>query len=307
MQSMCRSLCRRPQALALGHSFATNFAQSSKGLGMGEIVLFRAMQESLRLTASAPKLVVEEYHGTNHQVVFAGTGTFSRANARCELSDLMVIVYDHQAKDARLTYIQAKSEKRAWGGAGQHLVANLEQWDLLARRPPIRGAPGAFGRASGFYPPIDLLSGSQHSSIGSFVFFLSGHRGVEVYYAAASELQRPACYQKRFGKLVAARDNCACRPDPECLSVFGAVNFGSFLFGLMIGTPILSFGKPVGTSCSWLAGQLKGVAAQAVADGRPSALATELAVLLDPDLESADETPSFGARTLMILGVGGSP
>lgn len=294
----CGRLLRRSNAITLGLAFAQSFATNSAGIGTGEIALFRAMQRSLVSIALPPKLVVEEYHGANHQVTFTGSGTYSRTNARCELSDLLVIVYDRRTKDARLTYIQAKSERSVGssgrGIAGSALVANLEQWDLLARRPPIRGV-------GGFQPPADLLASALLPSIGAFAFFLHGPAGVAVYYCAASLLEMPYAYSTRTGKLTARHDVCRCAPAPECLSAYGNAEFGAFLFGLMIGTPILTSGsrqqKPVAT---WLAAQLRGLAAGAK-DG--AELAGELARLLDPDGANSAQTPNVGATTLLLFGL----
>lgn len=307
----CPSLQQRPNAIALGKTFARSFALNANGLGKGEIVLFRAMQKSLLAIARPPQVVVDEYHGATHQVTFKGSGTYSRTNARCELSDLLVIVYDRQTKDARLTYIQAKSERsvaaHTSGVVGKSLVANLEQWDLLARRPRIAAAPGAWGRQSSFNPPPDLLSSAQLRSIGSFAFFLHGSSGVDIYYAAASELLRPPRCLSRSGKLIVAADMCQCAPIPECLSVYGNAKFGAFLFGLMIGTPILTSGRPTTASFStWLAAQLRGFAPQSAAPVAPAEVANELADLLDPDRGPAASMPSVGARTLLLFGLGAS-
>lgn len=301
MPIRCRSVLRYPSAISLGQAFANSFAATSSGIGKGEIVLFRAMEASLKAVGSHPGVVVEEYHGAHHQVTFTGSGTYSRTNARCELSDLLVIVYDRQAKYARMSYIQAKSERSVPasvnGIAGSLLAANLEQWDLLARRPSIGGV-------GSFKPPLDLLKSALLSSIGSFVFFVHAAGGVAVQYAAASRLTRPSASVKRYGKLIIGPDACHCGPHPECVSVYGNAEFGEFLFGMMIGTPILIRGKPVSPPLGgWLAAQLRGLAAMAVANDPPAALANELADLLDPDRAPAAQTPNVGAATLLLFGM----
>lgn len=257
------------------------------------------MQTSLQASAMPPHAFVEEYHGGGHQVTFKGKGGYSRIKARCELSDLLVVVYDRQTKDARLAYIQAKSERSVpastSGVHGRRLAANLEQWDLLGRRPKITGV----GR---FNPPSDLLSGAQLKSVGSFVFFLHGAQGVDIQYAAASDLTLPPrTYSTSSGTLNVPPDRCQCRPNPECLSVYGSAAFGSFLFGLMIGTPILCSGNPATPSNAWLAAQLRGFAAGAKGGGP---LATELAGLLDPARTDRARSPSVGAATLLLFSVG---
>jgi len=167
----------------------------------------------------------------------------------------------------------------------------------LARRPRINGV----GR---FAPPADLLSSAQLDSVGSFAFFLHGAGGVDIQYAAASYLKRPQRCVSRYGKLIAPPDMCRCGPSPECLSVYGNAAFGAFLFGLMIGTPILLFGNPTTPVCSWLAAQLRGLAAEAVGADRRADLANDLADRLGPGRTLAAQTPNVGATTLLLFGVG---
>jgi len=300
----CGCLHRRQRAVKLGQAFAKSFANNSANVGKGEVALFQAMQKSLLALANPPNVVVEEYHGTQHQVTFTGSGTYSRTNARCELSDLLIVVYDCDSKYARLTYIQAKSERNVpaspCGIAGKHLGANLEQWDLLARRPPIRGV-------GTFKPPSDLLCRALLPSIGSFVFFIHGCASVDIYYCAASWLTMPYPYSTRAGKLTAVGNLCLChhgapipKPPPECVSVYGNAEFGAFLFGMMIGEPILIHGTPQRAGlASWLAAQLRGLAARA---DRKESLAGELADLLAPQGERAQE-PNVGAATLLLFGL----
>lgn len=300
----CLRLLQRCDAVGLGRRFAQSFATNTAGLGNGEVVLFRAMQRSLQSMTNPPRVIVEEYHGSSHQVTFKGTGTYSRTNARCELSDLLVIVYDRQTKDARLSYVQAKSERairpKRSGIAGHLLAANLEQWDLLARRPLVKGV-------GNFAPPKNLLKSAPLASVGSFVFFLHGRRGVEIQYSAASYLSLPHHYRSRYGKLRVAPDQCRCRPAQECLSVYGNSKFGAFLFGLMIGTPVLSSGKSASGMGVWLAAQLRGLARDSSGADVGAELANELARLLDPNDGPPAYSPNVGATTLMVVGIGGAP
>jgi hypothetical protein len=278
MSLHCLSLHQQRRAITLGNAFAKSFAINSANVGKGEIVLFRAMEKSLKAVANSPGVLVEEYHGSSYQVTFLGTGTYSRINACCELSDLLIVIYDRQTKDARLTYVQAKSERdvvaNPIGVGGSALKANLEQWDLLARRPQIAAAPRVRRNPKPFNPPPDLLSSAQLASIASFAFFLHGAAGVDIYYSAASALAMPFPYRTRSGKLSAVGDLCSCVPMPECLSAYGNAEFGAFLFGIMIGTPILLSGTATHPRvCSWLASQFRGLAAQAAAIDRRADLA----------------------------------
>jgi hypothetical protein len=74
---------------------------------------------------------------------------------------------------------------------------------------------------------------------------------------------------------------------------------------MMIGTPILLSGRPTtATICSWLAAQVRGLAAEAVSSDRRAGLANEIADLLDPDRAPQAQTPNVGAATLLLFGVG---
>lgn len=281
-----------------GARFAASFANATIGMCQHEVPLFRAMQASLCSVANPPELAVEEYHGTRHQVRFTGTGTYARGAARCELSDLMVLVYDPMFREARLTYIQAKSERgvQANGGGvhGRALLANLEQWHLLATRPSISGV-------GYFNPPPDLLAGALLQSIGAFAFFVRDAGGeCQVYYAAASMLPLAARYTTRTGRLVAQPDTLRCGPWPECLSSYGNREFGAALYGMLIGTPVWPQAAVSSTLPRWLATQLRGLATRR-SESRGD-LALELATLLDPSgrFDGVGE-PQIGAGNLLIL------
>lgn len=113
-------------------------------------------------------------HGTSHQVSFnGGGGAWARSTARCEIADLMIVAHKKGPRPSlRLSFIQVKLERGHSQLVGTNssfnLKANLEQWDLLARRPSITGV------YSTFQPSADLLSGAILPSIGCFLF-LSPH------------------------------------------------------------------------------------------------------------------------------------
>src|ERR1700722_10822433 len=82
----------RPSRIAqLASSFDLHFRKHTRGWRSNEIPLFRQLRYSLLAQTSG--LDIEEYHGGGHQVAFRGNGSHARTGARCELSDLMVIIY----------------------------------------------------------------------------------------------------------------------------------------------------------------------------------------------------------------------
>ena len=136
-------------AIAFASKFDVRFRSLTHGFSHNEIPLFQALHSAL--VELSGQFQIEEYHGTSHQVKFAGNGSYARTQARCELSDLMIVTYSQISRHVRLTYLLAKSERATLNCVfGRSFSANLEQWFLLSTRPTISGA-GAFN------PPSDLL------------------------------------------------------------------------------------------------------------------------------------------------------
>lgn len=282
-------------AIAFASAYDLKFKALTKGLSHAEVPLFQAMHKTL--VGLSGKFAIEEYHGTAHQVEFVGNGTYARIKARCELSDLMIVVFSSVAKSARLTYLQAKSERATLPSAcGRQFSANLEQWFLLENRPSISGV----GK---FNPPPDLLSSALLPSIGSFAFFYKDKAGdFQTYYAAANFLLPPKTYSQRYGKLQAIGP-ChvgTTATYPECFAACDNRSFAASIFRLEIGTPIDgSIYKAIGTR-NWLAANLRARIKEAQQSNVPSRLAQELLGLLAPDGNGMD-SGSFGAKHLVII------
>ena len=282
-------------AIAFAHAYDTRFRKLTARLSHSEIPLFRAMQDAL--IGLSGRFDVEEYHGTAHQVGFAGNGSYARTNARCELSDLMIVIFNSVTRSARLTYLQAKSERATLPSVcGREFSANLEQWFLLDQRPPITG----FGK---FSPPIDLLSSALLPSIGSFAFFYKDSIGdFQTYYASANYLEPPKAYSQRYGKLQ-AKGPCGVTKSgiyAECSAACDNRSFAESLFRLEIGTPIdLSVYQAVSTR-NWLSANLRGRVIEAQQSDTSSALAQELLELLGSDGNGSSNS-SLGAKRLIII------
>lgn len=282
-------------AKVFASAYDLRFRALTKGLSHAEIPLFQKMHKAL--VGLSGQFDIEEYHGTAHQVKFVGNGSYARTNARCELSDLMIVIFSSVAKSARLTYLQAKSERATLPSVcGRQFSANLEQWFLLEKRPTITGV----GK---FNPPTDLLSSALLPSIGSFAFFYKDPAGdFQTYYAAANYLTLPKSYTRRYGKLQA---NGPCHvgttaTHPECFAACGNRSFAESIFRLEIGTPIDgSIGQAIGTR-NWLAANLRARIRKAQQSNAPSGLAQELLALLAPDGNGVG-SGSFGAKHLVII------
>jgi hypothetical protein len=282
-------------AIAFANNFNAGFRLSTNGLPHNEIPLFRAMHSSL--VGLNGKFQIEEYHGTSHQVMFTGNGSYARMHARCELSDLMIVTYSPISHHVRLTYLQAKSERATLHSVCRRpFSANLEQWFLLSTRPSIVGA-GAFN------PPRDLLSNALLPSVGSFAFFYKDGAGdFQIYYATASQMSPPAIYSQKYGKLQAVGPCMVVNNAGhlECLAACGNTSFAKSLYRLEIGTPIHSSIPQSLSTRNWLAANLRFQLQLAQETDRSSGLARELLGLLQPE-EAQTVSRSFGAKYLVII------
>lgn len=283
-------------ACSFATAFDSHFRVLTHGAGHGEIFLFRAMHTAL-LRAGAG-LCVEEYHGGSHQVRFKGNGSYARSSARCELCDLLIIVYSRRTGEARLTYLQAKSERKPVNApCTTKFSANLEQWFLLANRPVISGL-GAFS------PPSNLLASAILPSVGSYGFFYrTAYGDYQTYFAVANYLSPPMAYTQRQGRLQPTGP-CGLQSTggyQECQSAADNLSFAENLYRMHIGSPIHPFIEQASDTRNWLAANLRYQIQQASQQPNPSiVLAQELLELLAPN-DSDSLSSSFGAKCLLVI------
>jgi len=282
-------------AIAFANAYDVKFRNLTTGLPHAEIPLFQSLRAAL--IGLSGMFDVEEYHGGKHQVTFAGNGSYARTNARCELSDLMIVSFSSITRSARLTYLQAKSERaRLPSVCGGHFSANLEQWFLLKQRPTITG----FGN---FSPPNDLLSSALLPSVGSFAFFYKDRMNdFQTYYAAACYMAPPKVYSQRYGKL---QPIGPCRLNisgahKECLAACDNRSFAESLFRLQIGTPVDSSIHQAISTRNWLSAILRDRIRESQQANSPFVLAQELLDLLASDTNESSNN-SFGAKNLIII------
>jgi hypothetical protein len=169
----------------LGSWLRSSFHAASNGK-RGEIDLFRALLQTFRIRKDA---LVEEFHGAKSHVIFDAKRGAGRPKPRCELADLLLIAYRaSEPRSARLTWLQAKvtdsdlSCRRSMSSPPS-FTGNLEQWDLLANRPLVRGPNRTF------QPPDNLLSAAALPSVGSFGVFYPVGAGFEMAYFVADCLR----------------------------------------------------------------------------------------------------------------------
>ncbi|WP_157760840.1 hypothetical protein [Hydrogenovibrio halophilus] len=226
-------------------------AESSKS-NFSEVQQFRALMRSFNSLTGLFKL--EEFHGMKHQVLFNGKGSWGRPSARCEISDLLIVSYKTKPKfEARVTLLQAKKSNDKHSGfcpicpslfsichglckyiVQTNFKANLEQWDLLSRRPDVLP-----------YPPFkckpDILSGAILPSVGSIgVFHKLKKNHYDFFYMSADMAEPLGSPTQKHAKLKTKSGNVIrkIKGYEECVFACNIFMFSTALFNLKIGTPI---------------------------------------------------------------------
>lgn len=162
------------------HKIISNFYKTSDFSKNSEVDLFKNLARAI--VTSSNSVFIDETHGaTKCNVEFDLT---SGDSTRCEIADLLIIVKMKNTPYLRATFWQAKKEKSPKWISKPTLDSHLDfrgqfnQWDLLSRRPQIRGV-------SPFNPPSDLLATFNSSSIGSFGVFYEKSAKIEVMHSVA--------------------------------------------------------------------------------------------------------------------------
>ncbi len=230
------------QSALFAQELAKSWSTESSKSNFSEIQQFRALMRSF--SSLGGQFKVEEFHGMKHQVVFNGKGSWGRPSARCEISDLLIISYKTRPEfQSRATLLQAKksNEKHvnlcsSWPSniASTIFKANLEQWDLLSRRPDVLP-----------YPPFeckpDILSGAILPSVGSIGVFhkISGKKH-DFFYMSADVAEPLSSPTQRFAKLKTKNGNLFRNISgyDECVFTCCLLTFAEALFDMKIGTPI---------------------------------------------------------------------
>lgn len=288
-------------ASALGAAFD----REARGVPFSEVQQFRALMRAFSSLKS--RFHTEEYHGAKHQVYFNGHGAWARNPARCELCDIVIVAYRLKPRpQIRVTFLQAKLSKDRYptlcAGHPTHAAnatfkANLEQWDLLSRRPAILPVPP--------FKVHPLLLASAHlSSVGSFGVFHRHRLGnPSFFYASADILTITGVSTTRYGRLSSSSSS------PRQRAVFGYTEqtfcccipmFGEALYGMKIGTPIdLGAQSPLAI---WLSQVLRSVRQEVSADSR---IVGQLLEIL-PHEDTIEGNAPLASPSLLLLHAEGS-
>ena len=164
---------------AMVRRIISHFARTTSFNVDDEVTLFRALATSI--CAYSPSVFIDETHGA-YKANVEFTSSIGH-HERCEISDLLIVSY-HHSEPTRVTFWQAKKQKKSkWEKYAPELGhldfdGQYNQWDVLSRRPDIKGV-GAFN------PPATLLSSFSSAAIGSFgVFYLNGS-SIEINHSTA--------------------------------------------------------------------------------------------------------------------------
>ena len=200
------------------------------------------------------RFYLEEFHGFKRQVYFDTSHNWQRSKARCELCDVLFVVFSTTGGfSMRTTLLQAKLSRETHAAGltthvgrieRQEFKGNYEQWDLLCARPAIEAT-------TVFDPPMHLLSGAVLSTVGTFGVFHQAPTGlVDFFYISADCLSpsaTPTRPDTRIGRLLSTHGGPSKRssgPWTEVTYCPTALSFAKSLYEMTIGTPVVH--APVG-------------------------------------------------------------
>lgn len=232
------------QTMLFAKALEYAWSVESRKSNFSEVQQFRALMRSFSSLGGPFKL--EEFHGMKHQVVFNGKGSWGRPSARCEISDLLIVSYKTKPKfQARATLLQAKKSNQKHPNLcdgfpdtipSVDFKANLEQWDLLSRRPNVLP-----------YPPFDchpeVLSGAILPSIGSLgVFHRHAGKKYDFFYMSADIAEPLSAPKRKYAKLKtkSGKRMRTINRYSECTYACCLPTFAEALYNLEIGSPIES-------------------------------------------------------------------
>lgn len=235
------------QSVAFASQLQSAFSHESASSSFTEVGQFRALMKAF--SSLKPQFFLEEFHGFKRQVYFDTSYPWQRPQARCELCDVLFIVYSTNGGfGVRMTLLQAKLSRDIHKtgtstNAGlierQEFKANYEQWNLLSARPPLIAT-------TVFDPPSDLLSSALLPSVGTFgVFHQSPHGSIDLFYVSAdclAPVSKPPGPDTRLGKLITKHGGAAYRVVSswdEIVYCPNAFDFAKSLYELSIGTPVV--------------------------------------------------------------------
>lgn len=140
-----------------------------------EISLFREM--SNYFSTKYQCTFIEETH--QHYVSF--DSSIHECNKEREISDLLIISYSIKREKIRMTFLQAKLNKKIFNKKPFKFIGDYFQYDLLSKRPLIKDEKKIF--------KPNLLSKALYDSVGSYgIFYKETTGNLNFAYSTASDL-----------------------------------------------------------------------------------------------------------------------
>lgn len=207
---------------------------SAHGSVIGEVVLFRALAHAL--SQKYKTLYLEE----THQRYVEFNSTAISASIQREISDLWIISFSRKKSEARMTFLQAKFDKKPKTSRIFKFSGEYFQYELLSDRPLIKDVS-----ANTNLFPDDVLSYTNFDSVGTFgVFYYDSNGNFDFAYCIASFLQ---CTSKAKVKKQTTRTlkfppfSYRCFPWPrylnELICTTDMDTFEFYLTSMLIGAP----------------------------------------------------------------------
>lgn len=140
----------------------------------GEVALFREMIDILNHRGKK-NVFCEEVH--QHYVHFYDS---NHKYVKCEIADLLLFSLDSRTKKVRISFLQAKREKKTLIAPLYKFKANFRQFDLLSQRYMVNSPQF----------PSHVLNFSSAQSLTTYgVFYNDSYNLVDFFYATANQLQ----------------------------------------------------------------------------------------------------------------------
>lgn len=228
--------------MSFGTDLSQEFRKLTQNAKFDEVCLFTKLQDAfINLKSSNPtyQYAIDIIHGHKSHVEFHFNSTWVSTTpygtpVTRELADMMFVIYSHQKRQIRITYMQNKR-----GVSDYKFRADLYQLHLLSQREHITSTrlPDCL------LDDRDMLSHTILTSVGSYGVFYKCNKYVEMsYYPAClispcnpvgQSVVRTAEYDTiNYGDTPVINGYIECQGTPV-LS-----NFGDALISMQIGTPI---------------------------------------------------------------------
>ena len=141
-----------------------------------EVCLFREISRYFSKTYQCT--FIEETH--QHYVTF--DSSIHQCSKEREISDLLIISYSIKRKKIRMTFLQAKLNKKTFNKKPFRFKGDYFQYDLLSTRPSITDKRNIF--------ESDVLSKALYDSVSSYgIFYKEGRGNLNFAYSTASDLK----------------------------------------------------------------------------------------------------------------------